>query len=252
MTLQANEDLGRGIKVKISEHESGDQKTYFSCFDANPISKAHFDEIFEATKNTLGATKITQVYLKVHQEDERRLLVEMGFAVDGIKYRLDTEKLSKIAHVSGQKLADKYEVRALNFAQDIDAIIQLEKSIHAADKTSRVNFDTAASIGSMKNYYRRISADGGAFVLSNHSTIVGIVGFIKSPRETGEAEISSVGLDLSVQGKSLFFPFLHEAFLMSPFKDSKALTGVTTTSRLIAASEKYQADVIGYLLSRNC
>jgi hypothetical protein len=240
-----------GIRVKLSEHESGCNKTYFSSFECLPVSKDNFAQIFESTRAEIGATPITQVYLKGTQSHERQILEEMGFILDGIAYSVDVNWLAAISRKKQPPLNANYQIRALKFEQDIDEVVKVEKSIHAADNTSRVNFETQASINSMKDYYRRIAAADGAFVLSSKERIIGIVGFMKGSKDKLAAQISSIGIDLPFQGQGLFFPFIHEAFLMSPFKGLRTLTGVTTTHRLISASEKYGAKIIGHLLSKH-
>ena len=247
-----------GIKVKVSEHESGCQKTYFSCFECQSVTREHFSAVFELARQTFGVTPITQVFLKSHQNDERKLLEDMGFVVDGLEYSFDVYSLAKLCRDKDcdrdsereRHKLDDYEIRAIHFDQDIAQVVALEKSIHAADVSSRVNFDTEASIESMKQYYRRVSADQGVFVLQFQEKIIGVVGFMRSSQDNAAVQVSSVGLNLDHQGKGLFFPFIYQALLMSPFKNQKTLTGVTTTRRLIAASEKHKAKILGQLLTR--
>jgi hypothetical protein len=245
-----------GIKVKVSEHESGCQKTYFSCFECQSVTREHFSAVFELARQTFGVTPITQVYLKSHQNDERKLLEDMGFVVDGLEYSFDVYSLANLCRDkacdrdSERDKLDDFEIRAIHFEQDIAQVVALEKSIHAADATSRVNFDTEASIESMKQYYRRVSAEQGVFVLQFQEKIIGVVGFMRSSQDNAAVQVSSVGLNLDHQGQGLFFPFIYQALLMSPFKHVKTLTGVTTTTRLIAASEKHKAKISGRLLIR--
>lgn len=242
--------LGSGIKAKIAEHESGCQKTFFSSFECSPVTDNHFDQIFKRTKEELGHTSIIQVLLGASQTLERKILEKMGFAVDGVRYGIAVDRLRSLIQQKKSGLLSGYQIRAFDFDQDIEKIVDIEKSIHAADKTSRVNFETEASVESMKNYYRRASSSGGVLLLLHTSAIIGVAGFMKDPKQETAAHVSSIGLALPFQGKGLFLPFLLAAFDMSPFKDLKILTGVTTTSRLILASETYGAEIFGYLLSR--
>jgi hypothetical protein len=245
-----------GIKVKVSEHESGCQKTYFSCFECQPVTREHFSAVFESARQTFGVTPITQVYLKSHQNDERKILEDLGFVVDGLEYSFDVYSLAKLCRDkdcdrdSDRHKLNDFEIRAINFDQDIAQVVALEKSIHAADTSSRVNFETEASIESVKHYYRRVAADQGVFVLRFQEKIIGVVGFMSSSQDNAAVQVSSVGITLDHQGKGLFFPLIYQALLMSPFKNLKTLTGVTTTRRLIAASEKHKAKILGHLLTR--
>lgn len=252
VSLQNQIFTAPGIKAVISEHESGSQKIYFSCFNPAPISQTYFKELFDTAKETLGETQNTEVYVDSDQVMTRKVLEEdMGFTVTGIKYGFDAEHVAQIMQHKRQiNDLSGYKIRPLNFDADIDALVQLEISIHAADKSSRVSFDTEASIESMKQYYRRIGSNDGAFVLVCQNDLIGIAGFMPSSSDPSAVNISSIGIALPFQGKGLFWPFVCEAFWMSPFTNRLNVTGVTTTSRLIAASEKYGAKLLGHILSK--
>jgi hypothetical protein len=248
---ETTEIFDAGIDVNISEHESGYQKTYFSRFECHPVTREHFSSVLESVRNKSGATPITQVYVKSHQELERQILESMGFTVDGLNYNFDVSQLAEIICQKPSDTIADYEIRAVNFEEDISELVEIEKSIHAADKTSRVNFETDRSISSMKQYYRRIASNHGAFVLTTKEKIVGVVGFMAPSKDLHAANISSVGIALDHQRKDLFFPFVYRAFMMSPYRHIKTLAGVTTTSRLIAVAERYGATIAGYILSRS-
>jgi len=147
-------------------------------------------------------------------------------------------------------LPPDFHLREFSVTKDMESLVQLEKDIHAADTTSRVNFNTDAAVESMKNYYRRAASDNGVFVLVEGLQLIGVVGFMNDGKNQSCAQISSVGLALNVQGKGLFFPFLLAALEISPFKDRCFLNGVTTTQRVIATAEKYGAKTLGYSLSK--
>jgi hypothetical protein len=240
-----------GIEVKISEHESGRQKTYFFSFDCTPATKDKFTSIFKSATQELGETPITEVFLKADQKSERQILEGMGFLLDGIKYGLKIERLSALIGEKKLVLPSDFQVRPLNYDEDIEELVGIEKVIHQADQSSRVNFVTEASIQSMKKYYRRVADDNGVFVLIHRERLVGVVAFMKNSQSNLAVEVSSIGLALTFQGKGLFLPFMLKAFEMSPFKNFKMLTGVTTTSRLITAADKNEANILGYLLSKH-
>jgi hypothetical protein len=237
-------------QAKISEHESGCQMILFSSFDCSMITEHEFNRVIDQAKQHLGPLPIVQIVLRAGQSCERELLEKMGFTCDGIKYQLSISRLEEILEAKHSRLPPRYQVRKFDFSRDIESLVKLEKEIHSADITSRVNFDTDSAVESMKNYYRRASAGDGVFVLMDGPQLLGVAAFMNNQKNDTCAHISSIGLALNLQGNGLFFPFLLTAFKMSPFRNRRYLNGVTTTKRLIAAAEKYGAETIGYSLTK--
>ena len=112
-----------------------------------------------------STSKILTVQLDPEQILERQLLEQMGFVLDGIEYGLKVEKLKQIFHDDRMHLSQDVLLREMKFEQDIDAVVDLEKCVHAAGSSSRINFETQKAIKGMKEYYRKSSATHDVFVL---------------------------------------------------------------------------------------
>lgn len=223
----------------------------FSRFFPSDLSPAHLESLFSKSERHFGETlPIIRVCLGEGQDSLRTTLEGQGFRLDGVVYQLVIDDLRKSLPDARRILPPGYHLRAMNFEQDIDQVVALEKSVHAADESSRVNFDTDAAVQGMKGYYKRIASAGSAFVLGAEEKIVGLVGFMPDKEHSDSVHISSIALSLALQGKGLFFSLILNALELSAYASFPRLTGVTTTTRLLQAAKKYNAKVLGQTLSR--
>ncbi len=236
---------GPMVKAKKHPHESGPEMIVFSPFKPEIRSEAAINTLIHTARALLGPeTRITRINLEPDQREERALLEHMGFVLDGTEYGIEVKSLSLALRDKGTDL-DGFKICAMDYDRDIDDIVKLERSVHSADPSSRVNFETEQAVCGMKNYYRKTCEEQGVYLLRHNAKIRGVIGFKPDKERTEAVHISSVSIDLGFQGRGLFFPFLFESLRQSRFAESKVITGVTTTARLIKAAKRYGVGVLG-------
>jgi hypothetical protein len=183
------------------------------------------------------------------QEVERSILEKMGFRLDGVEFGIEVERLIELLGPTRTTLPHGYQILAMDYGRDIEQVVKLETEVHAADKSSRVNFDNETAVRSMMDYYKKACSGNGVFLLRHGNRLVGLVGFMPDQERENAVHISSVALALPQQGTGLFFPLTLNALEISQYASAKKLTGVTTTKRLLDAAQKYSFEVLGLSLS---
>ena len=241
--------LGSAPSFKISLHESGHRMLVFAAFRPNEITSEKIASLIDEARNEVPEKiPIVRVCLDSDQTKERSILEEIGFVADGFKFGIEIEKLSEILPRDKTRLPPDYSFRRMDFQQDIDSVVELEKSVHAADQTSRVNFETAEAIAGMMGYYKKACLDLGVYLLLKNEKLIGLIGFMPDQNLVGAVHISSVSIELASQGKGLFLPLLLAGLRFVPNADR--VTGVTTTTRLLDAANRYSVPLIGVSLVR--
>ena len=236
-------DIVEGVQAKSSEHESGASMIVFEMFRPTGLDKGVVERLVEIAKRKLASdADVVRICLDATQEREKNLLESAGFSTDGFEFRMPKSILMRAV------LSAKFKVRLMDFEQDIDAVATLEKTVHAADSTSRVNFETPEALAGMRGYYRKACGGKGAYVLTQNCEIVGVAGFMPDHKHDCAIHISSVSISLGLQGRGLFFPFLGACLAHDYFDGFDKVTGITTTERLIAAAEKHGALLLGWSL----
>jgi hypothetical protein len=237
------------IKFKIRLHESGHRMLVFATFRPDETTSERIASLIDKARSQAPETiRIVRVYLDADQTAERSILEEIGFNVDGFEYQVEIEKLSDHLPQDKMRLPPDYNIRKMDYQQDIDSVVELEKSVHAADQTSRVNFETTEAIAGMMGYYKKACLDLGVYLLLKDEKIVGLIGFMPNQHRIGAVHISSVAIELASQGKGLFLPLLLASLRFIPNVDR--VTGVTTTTRLLDAAHRYNVPLIGVSLVR--
>jgi hypothetical protein len=246
------EIAGPNVKAKKSEHESGTSMLVFRPFVLAVPSVEAAQRIFSSALALLDPhVQVMRVCLEARQVAEKSLLEELGFVVDGFEYGVEISRLSQLGGSDRLRLPADFSVRRMVYHRDIEMVVALEKTTHAADPTSRVSFETTEAVASMKNYYRRVSETTcGVYLLMRREEVVGLVGFMPDQQREGAVHISSVSIDLSLQGNGLFFPFLLSCLNDAPFAKYRQVTGVTTTERLLSLANKYSIDLLGLSLCK--
>lgn len=237
------------VKFKISLHESGHKMLVFATFRPNEITSKKIASLIDEVRNKAPErSRIVRVCLDSDQTAERKVLEEIGFAADGFEFGVEIDKLSNNLPQDKRKLPPDYNIRKMDYQKDIHSVVELEKSVHAADQTSRVNFETKEAISGMMGYYKRACLDLGVYLLLKNEKLMGLIGFMPDQHRIGAVHISSVSIELASQGKGLFFPFLLASLRFIPNVDR--VTGVTTTTRILDAANRYDVPLIGVSLVR--
>lgn len=245
-------DIENGAaRAKKSMHESGHPMVVLQAFKPLEVSREGLESTLRAAQRAVDPTiSIIRVYLEADQGREQTLLEDLGFAVDGFEFSLDLTKLADALARKGAELPPGLTVRKMDFDRDIDAVVALEKSVHAADETSRVNFDSEEAIVGMRAYYKKAADGNGVYLLVEDGSVVGLIGFMPDRNRANAVHISSAAITLAKQGQGLFLPMLLISLKISDFKHYQRCTGVTTTLRLIEAAKRYSAELLGISLSR--
>jgi hypothetical protein len=250
MTSEHVEIEGSNVKGKTSMHESGVRMIVFSPFRPSDTSEDTIRSLIEKARHQLGPElEIIRVCIDSDQAQERMVLESMGFGLDGIEYGIPLNRLKEQLSAERSTLPASLQVSLMDYDQDIDAVVQLEQSVHAADLTSRVQFESEPAIEGMKVYYKNACGGQGVFILRREQEMVGLVGLMLDRDRADAVHISSVAISLEFQGQGLFFPLILTALQKSRFASAQMLTGVTTTSRLIEAARRYEVGVLGVSLS---
>lgn len=236
-----------GVRAKVSEHESGLPMIAFNPFPLQSASKETVLELIDSAKVMLkSVANILRICLEPDQKALRLVLEDMDFTVDGYEYGMPLDKLAQFPNT----LPPDFTVRPMIYDEDIDAIVAIEKAVHAADETSRVSFETDEAVAGMRRYYERACAGIGVYLLLDCQKIVGILGFLPDSDRSETVHISSVAIALAYQRRGLFFPFLIQGLNELDTKKYKSVSGVTTTTKLIAVAEKYGVELLGLSLSQ--
>ena len=234
----------RGI---LREHESGRPMIFLRPF--RPLSSSQ-KEIEDLVSDEVAQNN-TAHFIRIHLDDDQghlcTVLRDLGFTCDGSEYHIELKELKKQLRTEQLQLPPQFSVQQMIFEQDIENVTALEKRIHAADPTSRVSFEDEAAIQGLKTYYQGRCKSRAAFTLQNDlEEFVGVIAFMPDKHQSGAVHVGSVGLDTRVQGQGLFFAFLLKGLEQSEFSEFSALTGTTTTDRLVHAATRYGAKVVGW------
>ncbi len=242
---------GPSVKAKASEHESGQPMIAFLPFRPNEKSPEKIGKLLEAAKSKLNPNAaVCRICIEPSQVEERTILEQMGFVIDGFEYGMKLAHLSHLIASAKAILPKEVSVRKFDYQCDIDSVVEIEKSVHSEDKSTRVNFDTEQAVESMRRYYRRAASEIGVYVLTRQDQIIGILGFIPDRERTKTVHISSVAISIAYQRQGLFFPFLLRCLSMLDPSKYEMVTGVTSTARLIDLAKRYSVDLVGLSLSR--
>jgi hypothetical protein len=236
-------EIDPGVKASVRLHESGCPMIAFRPFRPADPTVSGIKRLIASTRSQLAPeTSICRICLDSDQTDEKANLESIGFKTDGINYLVPVPSLLQI--LKDRTLPAGYTVRKMHAPHDLAAVTDLEIKVHAADPTSRVSFDSEQAIAGMQGYYTRAAADLGVFLLTIDDKIVGVLGLMPDRDHAGAVHVSSVSIATDQQGLGLFFPFLASA-LECIAGDWTAVTGTTTTRRVIAMAEKYSFRIIG-------
>lgn len=231
---------GPRVRAKRRSHESGREMIFFYPFRPARVSTEEVDRLFETARMSLQVeAKLIGVIVEAEQKEERSLLETMGFRADGFEYVMSRRNLP----FGRGGLGSRFEVRRMDYDQDIESVVALERRVHAADPSSRVNFDTHEAVASMKDYYKRALEEMGVYVLFEGSRMAGLMGLLPDRERPTALHVSSVSFDLDYQGQGLFFPFLKNVVDRFPEGDFDRISGMTTTKRLLSAAQRYGAQL---------
>ena len=231
----------------LREHESGRPMIFLRPFRPSSSSQREIADLVANEVAQNNTARFVRIHLDEDQGELRTVLRDLGFSCDGTEYRIELKKLKTQLRAERLKLPRQLTVRPMTFEQDIENVTALERRIHAADLTSRVSFEDEVAIQGLKNYYQGRCKSRAAFTLRNDlEEIVGVIAFMPDKHQSGAVHVSSVGLDTRVQGQGLFFAFLLKGLELSEFSEFSALTGTTTTDRLVLAADRYGAKIVGW------
>jgi hypothetical protein len=239
----------KNLEASIKPHESGHRMLVFSKFRPTNLLASHIDTLIKGAQSKVPSDiRIVRICLAADQKSELSSLQDLGFVADGYEYLIKLSALKTKLPADKIDLQPGFSIRKMIYDSDIDSVVSLERAVHAADKSSRVNFETDAAIAGMKGYYKRTSDTDGIYLLEKDQRIVGLVGFMIDTKHVGAMHISSIAIELELQGQGLFFPLILSSLRLSPFRDIDMLTGMTTTTRLIEAARKYGVTSMGVSL----
>ncbi|MCX6128403.1 MAG: hypothetical protein NTX25_04980, partial [Proteobacteria bacterium] len=197
------------LAFKVSLHESGHQMLVFSLFRPREFTSDRFISLITEAKNKSSKElPIVRIRLDSNQSAERKILEEIGFTIDGFEFALEIKNLKGNLPRDKLDLPPDFNIHRMDYDRDIAQVVELEKAVHAADQSSRVNFETAGAVAGMMGYYKKACHDLGVYLLLKNGKLVGLIGFMPDQNRQGSIHISSVSIELASQGMGLFWPFL--------------------------------------------
>ncbi|MEY4630793.1 MAG: hypothetical protein RIQ81_913 [Pseudomonadota bacterium] len=237
---------------RLGTHESGHGMIEFTSFPADDVSLNTIQQLCKRTAAEFGqGWDWVRINLDQRQFAYRDPLEKIGFQLDGWEYGIPIKQLKNSLKAANHAIPGFFSIAPMDYERDIDAVMEMEISVHAADPSTRVSLDNPAALQGARAYYQRTSGEGGVYLMWRDNKLSGLVGLRADKKRADAVHISSVAIALELQGRGLFFPMVMTTLAQSKFSKRKILTGVTTTTKLIHAAEKHGAALLGVSMSIN-